>query len=48
MILCGEQPEGHLYISMNQGRAIWGHADIVQASMTRPDGQHRAGCGDVL
>jgi hypothetical protein len=48
MILSGEQPEGHVYIGTNQGRAIWGHADIVQASMTHPDGQHRAGCSNAL
>jgi hypothetical protein len=31
-----------------RGRSIWGHADIVQTSMTHPDGQPRAGFGDVL
>ena len=48
MILGGEQPEGHVYIGTNQSRAIWGHADIEQASVTHPDGQHRAGCCDAL
>jgi hypothetical protein len=36
IILGGAQPEGYVYISTNQGQAIWGHADIVQASMTDP------------
>jgi hypothetical protein len=48
MILGGQQPEGHVYIGTNQGRAIWGHAYIVQAWMTHPDGQHRGGCCDAL
>jgi hypothetical protein len=48
MILGGVQPEGYAYIGMNQGQAIWGHADIVQASMTDPAGLPRAGCGDAL
>jgi hypothetical protein len=46
MILGGAQPEGYVYIGTNQGRAIRDHADIVQASMTHPDGQPRAGFGD--
>ena len=48
MILGGAQPEGYVYIGTNQGQAIWGHADIVQASLTDPAGQTRAGCGDAL
>jgi hypothetical protein len=32
-----------VYISTNQGQAIWGHAYIVQASITDLDGQPRAG-----
>ena len=48
MILGGAQPAGYVYIGTNQGQAIWGHADIVQASLTDPAGQTRAGCGDAL
>jgi len=45
MILGGEQLAGYVYIRMNQGQAIWGHADIVQASITDLNGQHRTGHG---
>ena len=38
MILGGAQPAGYVYIGMNQGQAIWGHAYIVQASITDLDG----------
>jgi hypothetical protein len=48
MILGGAQPEGYVYIGTNQGQAIWGHVDIVQASMTNPDGQPSVGFGDAL
>jgi len=48
MILGGAQPEGYVYIGTNQGQVIWGRADIVQASLTDPDGQPRASCGDAL
>jgi hypothetical protein len=44
MILDCVQLEGYAYISMNQGLAIWGHPDIVQASMTATAG---AGIGDA-
>jgi hypothetical protein len=30
------------------GSVVWGHADIVQVSMTHPDGQPRAGLGVAL
>ena len=36
MILGGAQPEGYVYICTNQGLTVWGHADIVQASLTDP------------
>ena len=36
MIICGEQLEGYVYIGTNQGQAIWGHVDIVQALLTDP------------
>jgi hypothetical protein len=32
------QPAGYVYIGTNQGQAIWGHADIVQASIWTPPG----------
>ena len=48
MILGVAQPEGYVYIGTIQGETIWGHADIVQASMTNPDGQPRAGFSDAL
>jgi hypothetical protein len=48
MILGGAQPEGYVYIGTNQGQVIWGRADIVQASLTDPDGQPRTSCGDAL
>jgi hypothetical protein len=34
MILGGDQPEGYVYIGTNQGLTVWGHANIVQASLT--------------
>ena len=40
--------EGYVYVGTNQGLAIWGRADIVQASLTDPDRHPRAGCGDAL
>ena len=47
MILGGAQPEGYVYISTNQGLTVWGHADIVQASLTDPFGKPRAGVGEA-
>jgi hypothetical protein len=43
MILGGDQQAGYVYIGTNHGQDIWGHADIVQASITDLDGQPRAG-----
>jgi hypothetical protein len=47
MILGGAHLEGYVYICMNQGLAIWGHPDIVQASMTDTDREPRACIGDA-
>jgi hypothetical protein len=47
MIVGDVQPEGYVYISMNQGLAIWGHPDIVQASLTDTVGKPRSGIGDA-
>jgi hypothetical protein len=47
MILGSTPPEGYLYICMNQRLAIWGHPDIVQASMTDAAGEPRACIGDA-
>jgi hypothetical protein len=47
MILGVAQPEGYVYICTKQGLAIWGHTDIVQASMMDTTGKPRAGFGDA-
>jgi hypothetical protein len=48
MILGDHQLEGSVYISMNQGQAIWSHVGILQASMTVPAGKPRVVVGDAL
>jgi hypothetical protein len=47
MIISDAQLEGYVYIGSNWGQAIWGHADIVQASLTDPAGNARAGSDDA-
>ena len=33
LLIGGEQPEGYQYVGLNSGVAIWGHSDIVSASV---------------
>ncbi len=33
LVLGGAQPTGYVYVGANQGLAVWGHADIVSASI---------------
>jgi len=33
LIFGGAQPEGYLYVGLNHGLSVWGHADIVAASI---------------
>jgi hypothetical protein len=47
MIVGGAQQEDYVYIGSNWGQTIWGHADIVQASLTDPAGKARVGSGDA-
>ena len=30
------QPEGYIYVGTNGGLSVWGHAEIVAASVTEP------------
>ena len=34
LIMGGAQPEGYVYVGLNQGLSVWGHTDIVTASVT--------------
>jgi hypothetical protein len=34
LILGGAQPPGYAFVGQNLGMVIWGHPDIVQASIT--------------
>ena len=34
LIIGGVQPDGYIYVGMNQGLSVWGHAEIVAASVT--------------
>ena len=34
LILGGAQPQGYVFMGQNLGVVIWGHPDIVQASIT--------------
>jgi hypothetical protein len=34
LIMGGAQPPGYVFVGQNQGLNIWGHSDIVQASIT--------------
>ena len=33
LIIGGDQPESYLYVGLNHGLQVWGHADIVAASI---------------
>ena len=33
LITGGDQPEGYLYVGLNHGLSVWGHADVVAASV---------------
>ena len=33
-IIGGAQPEGYIYVGLNHGLSVWGHADVVAASVT--------------
>ena len=37
LIVGGAQPEGYLYVGLNQGTTVLGHVDIVAASITLDD-----------
>ena len=37
LIVGGAQPEGYLYVGLNQGTAVWGHTDIVAVLITIDD-----------
>ena len=34
LIIGGAQPEGYIYVGMNHGLSVWGHAEVVAASVT--------------
>ena len=36
LIIGRDQPEGYHYVGLNSGMAIWGHSDIVAASVVEP------------
>ena len=40
LILGGEQPPDYVFVGQNLGMVIWGHPDIVQASITT-DGDNK-------
>jgi hypothetical protein len=40
LIMGGAQPPGYAFVGQNQGLNIWGHSDIVQASITN-EGDHK-------
>ena len=44
LIMGGAQPLGYVHVGQNQGLNIWGHSDIVQASITNA---RRGGSGFV-
>ena len=31
LIIGGAQPEGYIYVGLNHGLSVWGHADVVAA-----------------
>ena len=33
LIIGGAQPEGYLYLGLNHGLSVWGHADVIAASV---------------
>jgi hypothetical protein len=35
LILGGAQPPGYTFVGQNLGLVIWGHPDIMQASITK-------------
>ena len=39
LIIGGDQPEGYIYVSLNHGLSVWGHVDVVPASVTEPDSE---------
>ena len=39
LIIGGAQPEGYIYVGLNHGLSVWGHADVVAASVTEADSQ---------
>ena len=34
LIIGGAQPEGYIYVGLHHGLSVWGHADVVAASVT--------------
>jgi len=34
LVIGGVHPEGYIYVGMNHGLSVWGHADVVAASVT--------------
>jgi hypothetical protein len=39
LVIGGVQPEGYIYVGMNHGMSVWGHADVVAASVTELNGE---------
>ena len=39
LIIGGSQSEGYIYVGMNHGFSVWGHSEVVAASVTELDGE---------
>jgi hypothetical protein len=39
LVIGGVQPEGYIFVGMNRGMSVWGHADVVAASVTELNGE---------